>query len=92
MASLALQFLCQFVEVPKLAERNTEFEEAVLVQGQKCTVCRRIPGREGLRSEVFDRIVVGNQGTNTRIAEKLLQARIASIECSTHAVDLRSVR
>ena len=78
----------ELVQVPHLAERNAELEQAEVVDRQE-----RVPARVAVLAEQpFDRVVVGDQRRDLRVGDPLEQRVVARVEVRARPVDLHRVR
>ena len=76
------------MQVPHLAERDAELEQAEVVDRQE-----RVPARVAVLAEQpFDRVVVGHQRRDLRLGDPLEQRLVPGVEVAARREDLRRVR
>src|SRR3546814_10511861 len=77
----------QLVEVPELAQRHAELEEAEVVDRQE-----RVPaGVAVLAQEALNRVVVGHQGGDLRVGDPLEQRLVVGVEVGARSEQLAHV-
>jgi cation diffusion facilitator CzcD-associated flavoprotein CzcO len=77
----------QLVQVPKLAERDAQPEQAEMVDGkQRMSALVAVPADQSL-----DGIVVGDEGRDLRVSDPLQQRWVTSVEIRTQRVDLHRI-